>query len=224
MNITVLRNIQEANDAAADEIREALRDARVCSINIMGGDGCGKTTLLETLIPQLRRDYRVAVIEGDITTTLDAERIERLGVPIVQLQTDGSCHLDAELVQSGLMSLPIVDCDYVIIENVGNLVCPAEFDIGEHARVAVLSVAEGHDKPAKYPLLFSRADAVIITKTDLIEHVCYNPDTARRYIREVNADAPIFEFSIREKLDPAMLTWFRRQFDHAVVEPPIRHA
>ncbi len=207
MNIEVLRDIQESINADANDIR-ALLDQRVIRMfNLMGGDGCGKTRLLERLIPKLACDIRCAVLEGDITTTLDAERIACVDVPVVQLQTGGCCHLEPSLIRSGLDRLPLDDVDVVFVENVGNLVCPAEFDIGEHARIAVLSVTEGHDKPAKYPLLFSRADAVVISKMDLLDHTNFDLDQCTRYIRTVNRDAPIFEDSAVWNFDPDFIDW-----------------
>lgn len=211
MKIPVLRDVQEKNKVQAGEIQALLAEHRVCSINVMGGAGCGKTTLLEHLIPALTKNYRCAVLEGDITTTIDAERIDRLGVPVVQLQTDGSCHLDAGLVLKGLEKLPLAECDFVFIENVGNLVCPAEFDIGEHARLAVLSVTEGHDKPAKYPLLFSRGSATVITKTDLTEHTDFDVTVAESLIKKVNPNAPIFRWSKHDVINPELVDWLIHQ-------------
>ncbi len=207
MNIEVLRDVQESIKADANDIRAALDVQGIRMFNLMGGDGCGKTRLLERLLPKLAGDVRCAVLEGDITTTLDAERIARVNVPVVQLQTNGCCHLEPSLIRGGLDRLPLNELDIIIVENVGNLVCPAEFDIGEHARIAVLSVTEGHDKPAKYPLLFSRADAVIISKMDLLEYTNFDLEQCARNIRLVNANAPIFEDSAEWKLDPAFLKW-----------------
>ncbi len=207
MKITVLRDVQERNKVEAGEIQSLLDARRVCSINVMGGAGCGKTTLLEHLIPALSQIHRCAVLEGDITTTIDAERIHQLGVPVIQLQTDGCCHLDARLVMNGLRTLPLDECDFVFIENVGNLVCPAEFDIGEHARLAVLSVTEGHDKPAKYPLLFTRASATVITKIDLIEHTNFDLPIAERQLRQINPEAPIFHWSSRQDKIAELADW-----------------
>ena len=211
MKITVLRDVQERNKVEAGEIQSLLRGREVCSINLMGGAGCGKTTLLEHLIPELGHRYRCAVLEGDITTTVDAERIGRLGVPVIQLQTDGCCHLDARLVMQGLRGLPLEACDFVFVENVGNLVCPAEFDIGEHARLAVLSVTEGHDKPAKYPLLFTRASATVITKTDLTDHTDFDFSVAEPQLRQLNPDAPVFRWSSRDDIAPDLVDWCIRQ-------------
>ncbi len=207
MDIKVLRNMQEHNDATADDIRKLLAAQRVYMVNIMGGAGCGKTTLLERLIPHLASKLKCAVLEGDITTIHDAERIANLGVPVVQLQTEGSCHLDAWLVHDGLKTFPLDEIDLVFVENVGNLVCPAEFDIGEHARMAVLSVMEGDDKPAKYPLLFSRATNVVLTKCDLICHTNFDVAKAVQAIRVVNQATEIIETGPGLDGDDRLVQW-----------------
>jgi hydrogenase nickel incorporation protein HypB len=207
MDITVLRNVQEHNNSTADDVRKLLAAKRVCMINMMGGAGCGKTTLLQRLFPRLTTNLRCAVLEGDITTVYDAERIAKLGVPVVQLQTGGSCHLDAWLVHDGLQILPLDEIDLVFVENVGNLVCPAEFDIGEHARLAVLSVMEGDDKPAKYPLLFSRATQVVLTKCDLMDYADFDVGRAARAIRVVNRNAPIIETGVGLAGDDRLAHW-----------------
>ncbi len=207
MNIEVLRDIQEMNTVDANEIRTMLDARAIRMINLMGGDGCGKTRLLERLLPKLAVNFRCAVLEGDITTTLDAERIARVDIPVIQLQTEGCCHLEPSLIRDGLNRLPLDELDLVIVENVGNLVCPAEFDIGEHARMAMLSVTEGHDKPAKYPLMFSQANAVVISKMDLIDHTNFDLAECTRNIRTVNPGVPIFEDSADWVLDASFIEW-----------------
>ncbi len=212
MDITILRNVQEHNDATAEDVRRLLAARGICMINVMGGAGCGKTTLLERLIPRLA-PLRCAVLEGDITTVHDAERIAGIGAPVTQLQTQGSCHLDAWLVHEGLNTLPLDEVDVLFVENVGNLVCPAEFDIGEHARLAVLSVMEGDDKPAKYPLLFTRATAVTLSKCDLVEHTDFDLSRAEKFIRVVNTDAQIIHTGKGLPGDDRLVEWIRRQRD-----------
>jgi hydrogenase nickel incorporation protein HypB len=212
MEIAVLRNVLEHNEATADDVRRLLAEKRVTMINVMGGAGCGKTTLLERLIPRMAPALKCAVLEGDITTIRDAERIAALGVPVAQLQTEGSCHLDAWLVHDGLRALPLDDVDVVFVENVGNLVCPAEFDIGEHSRLAVLSVMEGDDKPAKYPLLFSRACAVAISKNDLIGHTDFNLRQAAQDIHRVNADVPLYITGKGCPGDDELLAWIKGEY------------
>src|ERR1051326_6660053 len=174
MNIKVLRNILEANDQIASRIREQLAAKHITAINLISSPGAGKTSLLEHTIPLLKNRYRIAVLEGDIATTRDVERIEKLGIPVVQLLTGGACHLEAPLIQRGLGELDLDKLDLLFIENVGNIACPAEFDLGETVKVGVLSVTEGHDKPAKYPLLFHEIGALVLNKMDLLPHTDFD--------------------------------------------------
>jgi hydrogenase nickel incorporation protein HypB len=197
MEIKVLQNILEANDQAAAQTRQQLAAAGVTAINLISAPGAGKTSLLERVIPRLRDDLNVAVLEGDIATTRDAERINRLEVPVIQLLTNGGCHLEAALVARGLAELPLERVDLVFIENVGNIACPAEFDLGEAAKVGVLSVTEGHDKPAKYPLLFHEVSALILNKIDLLPHTDFDMEVFSRDFRGLNAHAPVIEVSCR---------------------------
>lgn len=196
MNVKILRNIMESNDAIAAKNRARLAERKIVALNLIGGAGSGKTTLLEKTIPALG-GYRVAVIEGDIAGAHDAERIARLGVPAIQLNTGGACHLEAVLVERGLGELDLAKTGLLFIENVGNIACPAEFDLGETAKVAVLSVAEGHDKAAKYPLLFHEAAALLITKMDLLPHVDFDMEAFLEDFRKLNAKAPVLRVSAR---------------------------
>lgn len=205
MKIDVLRNVFEKNDHAARENRGNLTGRGITCINLLGGAGSGKTALLEALLPTLAADLRVGVLEGDLATTRDAERIAALKVPVVQLLTEGGCHLTATLVQHGLARLPLDELDLVIIENVGNPICPANFDLGEHLRIAVLSVAEGDDKPAKYPLLFKDAGAVVITKCDLLPFTDFGVAGVTRAIHALNGDALVLRTSAREGSGMAQL-------------------
>ncbi|TWT41940.1 Hydrogenase isoenzymes nickel incorporation protein HypB [Phycisphaerae bacterium RAS1] len=197
MNVPIVRKVLEKNDAAAAQNRERFDRLGLTCVDLLGGAGSGKTALLEAVLPILTRNLRVAVLEGDIATTRDAERIAALGVPVVQLTTEGGCHLTAPHVQRALGELTLDELDLLIIENVGNPICPANFALGEHARVALLSVAEGDDKPAKYPLLFRGADLVVISKCDLLPHVDFNLAAAKTDLRRVNAAAPLLETSAR---------------------------
>lgn len=168
MEIKVVRQILEWNENCHDEVQRFLNGKRVFMINIMGSPGAGKTTFILKLINELKKyDLRTGVIEGDIAGKIDAVKMAEEGIPVVQLNTDGACHIEAMSIKNILPEFSLEDIDVMIIENIGNLVCPAEFDIGEHLKVALLSVPEGDDKVEKYPLMFARANALIITKVDM---------------------------------------------------------
>ena len=197
MEIKILQNILEVNDQAAAEIRTRLAAESVTAVNLISGPGAGKTSLLERLIPLLGTRLRLAVLEGDIATARDAERIHKLGVPVVQLLTGGGCHLEATLVDKGLSELSLEELDLVFIENVGNIACPAEFDLGEAAKIGVLSVTEGSDKPGKYPLLFHEVAALVLNKVDLLPYTDFDLDLFERDFRGLNSHAPVFPVSCR---------------------------
>jgi hydrogenase nickel incorporation protein HypB len=196
VNIKVLKNVLEANDQLAARIRQQLAARRITAINVISAPGAGKTSLLERTIPLLKQ-FRIGVLEGDIATTRDAERIEKLGVPVIQLLTGGACHLEATLIQRGLGELNLDAINLLIIENVGNIACPAEFDLGENAKVGILSVTEGHDKPAKYPLLFHEVAALVLNKIDLLPYTDFDYAKFEADFRKLNATAPIFRLSCR---------------------------
>jgi hydrogenase nickel incorporation protein HypB len=174
----VLENVLDANDTLARANRDMFDRAETYTINMMSSPGAGKTALLERTLERLRSQLRLGVLEGDVQTTLDADRLARFHIPLVQVNTDpgfgGECHLDANMVRSGLGELPLEDIDILIIENVGNLVCPAEFRVGEDVRVMVYSITEGEEKPLKYPLMFRSADLVLVNKVDLLEHLDFD--------------------------------------------------
>ena len=197
MKIDVLRNVFEHNDCAAAENRERLDTLGVTCINVLGGAGSGKTSALEAVLPMLTDSLSVAVLEGDLVTTADAERIAALDVPVVQLLTDGGCHLNATIVQYAFNRIPLADLDLLIIENVGNPICPANFDLGEHLRISILSVTEGDDKPAKYPLLFKEAALVLLTKCDLLPHTDFDVAAAQKQLRRINPNAEVFSIDIK---------------------------
>lgn len=197
MEIKILRNVLEANDRVAARIRQELTARRITTINLISAPGAGKTSLLERTIPLLQPHCRVAVLEGDIAGTRDAERVGHLGVPVVQLLTGGACHLEAPLVQRGLGELDLEALDLLFIENVGNIACPAEFDLGETAKVGLLSVTEGDDKPAKYPLLFHEIAALVLNKIDLLPYTNFDCARCLADFRKLNAGAPVFEVSCR---------------------------
>jgi hydrogenase nickel incorporation protein HypB len=189
-HVKVLEDVLDANGTIAAANRDDFERAGVTVINLMSAPGAGKTTLLERSLRGLD-GVRVGVLEGDVASTLDADRIAHLHVPVVQIDTDpsfgGECHLDANMVRSALRSLPLAELDLLVIENVGNLVCPAEFRVGEHHRVMVSSVAEGEDKPLKYPLMFRACELVIVNKVDLLPHLDFDLD---RYLRNLDAVHP----------------------------------
>ena len=195
--INVGEDLRDRNREIAAENREMLRKNGVFSVNIMSAPGAGKTSLLVKSIPLLKDRYSIGVIEGDLQTTRDAERVGALGIDVHQIQTGGVCHLDAAMVHSALHQLDLASLDILLIENVGNLVCPAEFDLGVDARVMLLSITEGDDKPKKYPLMFSESRLLILNKIDLIEMVDFDIARARREATDINPDIEIIELSCR---------------------------
>ncbi len=191
----ILERLLEDNAQLADHNREHFDAHGVTAFNFMSAPGAGKTLLLAATINALRDDYGCLVIEGDMVGELDADRLRELDIPAVQIGTGRSCHLDARMVARVLHEQPLAGTDLVFIENVGNLVCPAEFPLGEHLRVVALSVTEGDDKPFKYPVIFHRCDAVVFTKCDLLPYVDFQSERARRFISAVNPEARVFELS-----------------------------
>jgi len=193
--IKVYRDLLEANAEWAQQTRELARRHKLTVLNLIGSPGSGKTRLLEGMVGALGTRFRFTVLEGDVETTRDAERLHALGIPVSQLLTGGGCHLSAQLVYTAFKDLPLADLDIVLIENVGNLMCPASFDIGEDAKIAVLSVTEGEDKPIKYPLLFQEAKAVVVTKTDLLPYLSFDMRLCLDFVRRVNGKVPVFQLS-----------------------------
>ena len=198
MKVKVVANILEANDRIAAENRKKFEEAGVFVMNVMSGPGAGKTSLLERTIQELSGKIKIGVIEGDIAGADDAERIDKLGIPVVQINTGGGCHLDANMITDVLEDLPpLKDLDLLIIENVGNLVCPAEFKLGEDMKVMLLSVAEGHDKPLKYPLMFQESSALILNKIDLLPYTDADIGKMKRDSLSLNPNLKIFEVSCK---------------------------
>lgn len=195
--IKVVTNILQTNEEITLKNKQMLEEKKIFVVNLMSSPGSGKTSILEKVISKLKDEINIAVIEGDIYTTKDAERIEAQGVPVVQINTGGACHLDGEMIKGALDSLDLEAIDLLVIENVGNLVCPAEFEIGEDIKVSVLSTTEGNDKPLKYPLMFEKSGAVILNKIDLIEFTNFNKEEFYKDIKSLNSNAVIFETSCR---------------------------
>lgn len=193
--IKVETNILQTNDEITEMNKKMLDEKGIFVVNLMSSPGSGKTSILEKMISKLKNEIKIAVIEGDIYTRKDAERIEAQGVPVVQINTGGACHLDGEMIRGALDSLNLDAIDLLVIENVGNLVCPAEFEIGEDIKVSVLSTTEGNDKPLKYPLMFEKSGVVILNKTDLIEFTNFNKEEFYKDIKSLNANALTFETS-----------------------------
>jgi hydrogenase nickel incorporation protein HypB len=196
MKVRVVAKILEANDRIALENRKIFDRAKVFVINLMSAPGAGKTSLLEKTLSQ-KTDLRIGVIEGDIAGSDDAERIEKFGAPVVQINTGGACHLDANMIYEVLGDMPLESLDVLFIENVGNLVCPAEFKVGEDMKVMLLSITEGHDKPLKYPLMFQESSALILNKTDLAPYTNVDMDKIKRDALSLNPKLKIFEVSCR---------------------------
>lgn len=213
--VTVLSRVLDANDHAAAHNRSHFEQRGILAINLMSSPGSGKTALLEQTIERLDGRLRVAVIEGDLETENDAQRIRAKGVQAAQITTGTACHLDASMVHQALHALALEQVDLVFIENVGNLVCPAAFDLGQHYNVVLLSVTEGDDKPAKYPVMFRAADLVLLSKSDLLPVLGdFSPAKAEQHLRALAQAAPLLTVSARsgEGLD-AWIDWLKQQLD-----------
>jgi hydrogenase nickel incorporation protein HypB len=197
MEVKVVKDILEANEVIAQENRRLFKEKGLYVLNLMGAPGTGKTTLLERTIERIKDRWKVGVIEGDIATSRDAERIAQYGVSVVQINTGGACHLDGNMVRMGLRELPLEELQVLIVENVGNLVCPAEFNIGEDDKVMILSVTEGEDKPLKYPLMFQVSRLLLLNKIDLLPHVDFNLDRFKEFALRVNPHLEIIPISCK---------------------------
>ena len=206
MEIKVLQNILSANDAIAQNVRKRLDEQGIMMINVMSSPGSGKTSLILQTVHGLKSETRVAVIEGDVASSVDADKVHEHGVPVVQINTDGGCHLEANMTENAMNSLPLDDVDLLFIENVGNLICTAEFTLGEHRKVMLLSVPEGDDKPHKYPLMFTEADVVLVNKIDLLPYLDFDMDAFKKTVTGLNPDVMMFPVSCKtgEGLD----VWF----------------
>ena len=209
--VTVLEKLLSENDHQAAHNREHFDDHGVLALNLMSSPGAGKTSLLEATIRALKSEFSIAVVEGDLETENDAERIRAQGVDAVQIATGSACHLDAHMVQDALHRLDLDQVDLLFIENVGNLVCPASFDLGQHRNITLLSVPEGDDKPAKYPVMFRAADLVLLTKSDLLPYLTeFSPERAERHLRNLASEVPFTPLTTRNEagIQP-WLDWLR---------------
>ena len=195
MEIQVMKAIMEDNINRAENLRKQFREKKVLVLNLISSPGSGKTTLLEKTIENLKKEYSIGVIEGDITTSRDAERLQQFSIPQVVINTDGACHLNSISIEKALDEFDLESLDLLFIENVGNLVCPSEFDIGESAKIAMVSTTEGDDKPAKYPLLFQEAKVVLLNKTDLIPYINFKKELFYRDLNGINPGIKIIETS-----------------------------
>jgi hydrogenase nickel incorporation protein HypB len=194
--ITLEEDILQKNDEIAAENRAFLTDKGITSVNLISSPGSGKTTLLEKTLRDINGRLSCAVIEGDQQTSNDAARIASTQVPVIQINTLSSCHLEASQIRSAIQTLPIDHIDFLFIENVGNLICPSEFDLGESAKIAIMSITEGEDKPIKYPLIFHLASVIVLTKLDLLPFLRFDINRCKEYIRQVNPHAAILETSV----------------------------
>ena len=213
MKIIAAKKILAANDRLAAANRRKFDTQGIFCLNLLGSPGCGKTSLIEALAEMLTPDFKPAVIEGDLATSRDADRISALGLPVFQINTGGGCHLDAGMIARALEKFPLKDCNLLFIENVGNLVCPANYRLGEHLRIALLSAPEGDDKIAKYPTMFQQVDAVILNKSDLIPHLTFDEN---RVLVDLKMLAPALDYfkisaHTREGL-PSLVEWLRQKF------------
>jgi hydrogenase nickel incorporation protein HypB len=195
MEIKVVKDILGANEQIAQKNQQLFDSNKVFVVNLMSSPGAGKTSLILQTIKRLKGKTRLGVIEGDVSSSLDAEAIGKEDVPVVQINTGGECHLDASMTSTALGNLPLRDIELLLIENVGNLICPAEFVLGEHRRVLISSIPEGDDKPFKYPLMFHEADAVLINKIDLLPHLKFDVDAFSKAIKGINQKVKIFPVS-----------------------------
>ena len=211
--ITVLKNLLTENDHQAAHNRQHFDQQSILAINLMSSPGAGKTALLEATIEALGDEFSIAVIEGDLETENDAQRIRDKGVPALQITTGSACHLDAHMIHDALHHMDLKGIDILFIENVGNLVCPASFDLGQHRNITLLSVTEGDDKPAKYPVMFRAADLVLLTKSDLLEVLDdFSPEKAEQYLRQLASEVPVLQLAARRNIDiDSWLEWLRHE-------------
>jgi hydrogenase nickel incorporation protein HypB len=195
MEIKIMKNILDRNQNKANEVRKLLELKKVLMVNIISSPGAGKTTLLERTCEKLGEKFRIGIIEGDVTTDRDAQRLKKYNIPIVVINTEGGCHLDSHSISKVLGYFELDKLDVLFVENVGNLICPSQFDLGETFKLALVSTTEGDDKPDKYPMLFREAKAVLLNKIDLVPYTNFNYNNFRSDLKKINANIPLFEVS-----------------------------
>jgi len=213
MEIKVLKDILGANELIAEKNHNLLVQNRVFTVNIMSTPGAGKTSLILKTIHSLKNKVKIGVIEGDVSSSMDAELVGKEGVPVIQINTGGGCHLDANMVSNALGSIPLPEIDLLFVENVGNLVCPAEFNIGEHHKAMIISTTEGDDKPEKYPIMFQVSQVLLLNKIDLLPHLSFNMERFREEAHKVNPRITVMPISCTT--GEGLETWFRWLEDKA---------
>ena len=207
MEIKIMKNILDRNQNKANEVRSILHEKKVVMVNLISSPGAGKTSLLEQTCAALTERHRIGVIEGDITTDRDGQRLSRFNIPIVVINTGGGCHLDSHSISKVLPEFDLEKLDLLFVENVGNLICPTQFDLGEEFKIAVVSTAEGDDKPGKYPMLFREAEVVVLNKTDLIPYTNFSLRSFKHDLRLINSVVPLFEVSCTK--GTGLEAWYR---------------
>jgi hydrogenase nickel incorporation protein HypB len=217
MEIKVMKNILDRNQNKAGEVRTLLASKKVLMVNIISSPGAGKTTLLERTCEEIGSKFRIGVIEGDITTDRDARRLKKYDIPIVVINTEGGCHLDSHSISKALSNFDLDNLDVLFVENVGNLICPSQFDLGESFKIAVVSTTEGDDKPAKYPMLFRESMAVLLNKTDLIPYTNFSMENFKTDLRNLNSNVPLFELSCTRRVGlEGWYKWISEQIEVSV--------
>lgn len=217
MEIKVVKQILEWNEDCSNEVKELLKQKGVYLINVMGSPGAGKTTLIVEMIKRLSKRYKIGVIEGDIAGQIDAEKIDALGIPVVQLNTEGACHIEAMSIQHILQYFNLDDIDIIMVENIGNLVCPAEFNIGEDIRIAILSIPEGDDKVEKYPLMFATSESLVLNKYDMMDYFEFDDKRVEMTAKDMNPRIDIFRVSSKKQNGLDELTaWLTKKVENKI--------
>lgn len=217
MEIKIVRQILEWNMNCHEELQTLMKEKNILMLNFMGSPGSGKTTLILKIIEALKEKYKIGVIEGDIAGKIDAEKIAALGIPVVQLNTEGACHIEAMSIKNILPYFDLDNLELLIVENIGNLVCPAEFDIGEDIKIAILSIPEGDDKVEKYPLMFSRANALVLSKYNMNSYFDFNEDRVIKNAKSINNELKIFKIdSIKGQGLEDFIQWVEKRIQRKV--------